>query len=690
MKTGESSFRPWFWIVLAVFIGWLFFSLSAYYVAQKPLDATAIQVIGDQMSRWGATSFSATAVWRSLLDVAAALWIGLAVLGVGLWLWRWLGPASAAPAEVGLFASGLGFGAVGLLILGIGLVGWLQRPFLFGLLIVLTIIGLPVLVPFLRQIRLPQRPEAASGSPSPLVALYLCVASGLAFTVALLPPTSWDSLSYHLRGPWLYLQAGQIYPGIDVFSLNNPFLLEMLFMLAMAVRSDITAQLIHFFFLFLLAGLVYQVTVNGLKVRTGWTAVLLLFATPMVLLLAPVTYNDLALAFTILASLYAYSHWRETETTRWLLISGLFSGLAMSLKYTSFIAPLLIGLLLIWQNWRQPRQMVRLGLIFALPALAVALPWYAKNWAFTGNPVYPFVWDGRDWDALRATTHRDPGSGIGWDAIALLTLPYTLTLGIGDASGDGQTGPLYLALLPLLLFYALFRAGRHAPVIFRVLLLFALFHYAVWVLGVIDSAPLRQGRLLLPAFVALCPVLAWVIADLGRFDHPQFSLQRFLNLLLAVVILLELITQLGRWLQLNPVAFIIGSQSRAAYLEEQLGYLYIASQTMNETLPPEAVVQFLWEPRTYYCERECRGDHILDKYSYLEHQHRSAGQIAQALAAEGVTHLFVFEQGLAFLRDADAALIIPADAAEYAQFITTYTRPVERWGDAYTLVELRP
>lgn len=174
-----------------------------------------------------------------------------------------------------------------------------------------------MLLPFFRTIRLPKR-------PSPFITLYLLIVAGLAFTVALLPPTNWDSLSYHLRGPWLYLQAGRIYPGVDVFSLNNPFLLEMLFMLSMALRSDTSAQLIHFLFLFLLGGQVYLLAVYGLKLKDGWTAVLLLFTIPMVWQLAAFTYNDLALAFAILASFYTYLRWREGEQSRWLLLSRLF------------------------------------------------------------------------------------------------------------------------------------------------------------------------------------------------------------------------------------------------------------------------------------------------------------------------------------------------------------------------------
>ena len=66
-----------------------------------------------------------------------------------------------------------------------------------------------------------------------------------ALLVALLPPTDWDGLFYHLTGPKLYLQAGQIVGGIDIPHLNFPSLMEMLFTWAMLLRSDIAAKLLH-------------------------------------------------------------------------------------------------------------------------------------------------------------------------------------------------------------------------------------------------------------------------------------------------------------------------------------------------------------------------------------------------------------------------------------------------------------
>ncbi|HFE67310.1 MAG TPA: phospholipid carrier-dependent glycosyltransferase, partial [Chloroflexi bacterium] len=635
------------------------------------------------LGEWSAWSFSLKAVVRSLLDVGTALWLAFMALGVGLWFWRWLAPPDAGDLDALLFSMGLGFAAIGLLVLFLGLGGLLSQTILYGMALALTAVSLPTAVPFLRRIHWRQR-------PSRLVTLYLAVTLGLALTLALLPPTAWDSLSYHLRGPWLYLQAGRIYPGVDVFSLNNPFLLEMLFMMGMALRSDAVAQLVHFTFGLLLAGMVYTITTRSLQLSSGWTAVLLLFATPMFMLLAPWAYNDLALAFVTLGSLYAYLQWRQTGNWRWLLLSGLFSGLALSFKYTSFILPLLIGLLIIWQYRRKPAAMLKPLLLFGLSAAAVAIVWYVKNWLFTGNPVYPFVFDGRFWDEYRTLAHRNPGSGIGFDPLAILKVPYTLTLGIADVSGDGPTGPLFLLFLPLLLLYGLSRLGRKAPVAFHVLLLYASLHYGFWLLGVIFSANLWQGRLMLPAFAALCPVMAWILDDLSRFDHPQFSLRRFVNMALAFVIVLGLVSQLAAWWAANPLPYIAGSQPRAAWLERHMGNLYRASEEINAALPADAVVQFLWEPRTYYCLKDCRGDHILDKYAHMEFLYGDAASIAAALQEEGVTHLLIHEAGLKFLRDEATPWVLPVDEGEYQRFLAEYAVPVNSWGEGYALYELRP
>jgi 4-amino-4-deoxy-L-arabinose transferase-like glycosyltransferase len=502
----------------------------------------------------------------------------------------------------------------------------------------------------------------------------------MALTIALLPPTDWDGLFYHLTGPKIHLAAGRIAPGIDIPHLNFPSLMEMLFMLGMAVRGDITAKLLHFGFSLLLAALVYLTAKRHLGLKNGWPAVLFLFSMPMVLTLSGWAYNDLALAFYQMAALYALLNWSippnpstpDQDTgdqrsavngRRWLALSGVFCGLTMSLKYTAVVAPVALAGLLLWRLRRSKTPLkgaLTSVLAFALPALIVSGPWYLKNWFFTGNPVYPFVFEGLFWDEFRSAAYAGSGSGIGFDPALLLGLPYQLTLGLRDANYiDGRTGPLFLAFLPLLLLYGLLRYRRKAmPPALNGLLIFALAQFAFWTVGAIWSTGLWQSRLLLPGLIPLCPALAWMIRDIRHLNHPQFSLQRFLMLFIGVVLMLGLVDQLfnnqiksrSGWLYYRPLTHLIGTETRSTYLTRRLGVHYAAMEQLNEELPPTAVVTFLWEPRSYYCRLDCRPDSILDKYGHLQYLHgQDAAAIAQAWREEGVTHVLIFKLGLDFL-----------------------------------------
>ncbi|MCA9935281.1 MAG: glycosyltransferase family 39 protein [Ardenticatenaceae bacterium] len=640
--TSKSWIR---WPLIGLFILWLFFSIASYFVVYKPISPELSAALTAQPP----LAFSAAALGRSLLDLLAALWIALLALGLGLPVWRWLGLEEQRSREDNsatlLFSWGLGFGILGLLVLALGLIGWLTTAVLFPLTIVLT----PFAIWEIRRLEIGDWAISRFQSliSNKLIAIFLLLTLGMGLTLALLPPTDWDGLFYHLKGPQLYLSAGAIRLGTDLSHLNFPALFEMLYTLALALRGDVTAQLLHFFFSLLLAGLVALMARQLFGVKNGGTAVIFLFATPMILLLGTWAYNDLPLAFYSVAALYAFIRWQECGNTRWLTLGGLFAGLAMSMKYTSFITPLFIGLLLLWQYRRNLRQSWQPLLAFALPAALVAAPWYLKNWAFTGNPVYPFVFGGRFWDDFRAAAYSDTGSGIGFDIMAILRLPFDLTLGLRDASQDGPTGPLYLGFLPLLLLYSLRRRPQTPPAL-RTIALYALASYLFWAWGVINSAGLWQSRLLLPAFVALCPALAWLLQETEQWDHPQFSTRRFLNLALAFVLVLVLLGQFTAWLTINPLPYLSGGESREAYLARRLGPHYAAMQAIN-VLPADAVVTFLWEPRSYYCERDCRPDTILDKFDHLVYLHNDAASIARAWREEGITHVLLWRLGLDFV-----------------------------------------
>ncbi|MCP5096931.1 MAG: hypothetical protein GY943_15385 [Chloroflexi bacterium] len=707
------------WFLIGLFVLWFFFAVASYFVVYKPFSPLLLVQLAE--FTWLPLGSDWSALGRATLDLLVAVWLGLMGLGCGLWMWDFLTQRrKGAKEEKGrdlervLFGFGLGFGVVGLVVLLVGVMGWLNTAVLTTIAIILSVIGLPKLVRLRVGWKRPSRP----------IAIYLIIVLLLAITLAVLPPTSWDGLFYHLKGPKLYLEAGRIYGGVDIPHFNFPSLFQMWFLLAMGIRGDVAAQLIHILFLFGLGGMVYAFAREQFGLQDGWTAVLFLFATPMVPMLATWSYNDLGLAFFSAGSVYAFLKWQQNDGKKnlgrrltrinadkniqsassalvrvqdfnhhWLVVSGVFAGLAMSMKYTSVVGPGMLGLLLLWQLRHDWRQAMKLGAVFGGTAVLTLAPWLIKNWAFTGNPVYPFLFDGLYWDAFRAAGYGNSGSGIGFDIIALLRLPYDMTLGIRDASQDGRTGAFFLAFLPLILTYAFWKKGKttdftdeekkksafiyvHPRPIssYSTILLISLGYYLFWMMGVIGSKGLWQTRLLLPMFTILCPVLAWVFEAIREFDHPQFSLRRFLNMGVGFVLVLIVFNLVWQWVPAQPWAYLSGAETRDAHLTRRLGAHYAAMQEINAQLPPDAIVKFLWEPRSYYCDVDCRPDSILDAFDHLVYLHKDADSIAAALRAEGVTHILIWQTGLDFIVESPESASV-VDTAVLTNLQTNHLEP---------------
>jgi 4-amino-4-deoxy-L-arabinose transferase-like glycosyltransferase len=719
--------RRWFWLLIALFLLWVVIVLASYYVVQNAYLGPIYEALGGRI-QWRVPAVSGTALIRSALDLLAAIWILFIALGIGRWVLGRLKLVDLSPLEEVLFALGIGSGALGLTVLFLGLAGLIQQPLIFGLAVLLTLASGRANLVFLRSLTMP-RPRVA-------VALFLAATAGLALTLALLPPTEWDSLFYHLTGPAQYLTEGQIRPGPDIPHLNFPALMEMNFLLAMVIRSDTTAVLLHLAFGLLLVGLVHALAKEVLGVKNGWLSVLFLLSIPMVFSLAGWAYNDLTLAFYQVAALYALLKWHGQRAAElegegkgsgfwtrlrgegWLILAGLMCGLAMGVKYTSFVAPLTLLALLLWWHRRELSRLIWPAAVMLGVAVLVAAPWYVKNLAFTGNPVYPFVFGGRDWDDFRGAAYAEARTGIAFDPATcmggvtehlvgqhpqgcefspiylvrrLLTLPYDLTLGLRDASRDGDPGPLFLLLLPLLVAYVLFRPNGKRPEGFNALLFFALIQYLFWTVGVIQSASLWQSRLLLPALVALCPAMAWLLEDLARFDRPKFSLQSQLFLVIGLVLLLGLAIRFVYWLPEQSWTYLVGDELLDKNLQRRLGYHYQAMQAVND-LPPDAVVTFLWEPRSYYCLRDCRPDSILDEFGHLTYQYGNAEAIAKAWRADGVSHLLLYQAGLDLILKAKSADNEPLTEPKVLRELRSkHLQLVETIGEnVYQLLALRP
>jgi len=80
------------WILIALFVGWLFYVAGIYFATQKPISPADFPLIAASLRQ--PVALSAAALGHTALNVLAALWLWAIALGIGGWLWQWLAPGN--------------------------------------------------------------------------------------------------------------------------------------------------------------------------------------------------------------------------------------------------------------------------------------------------------------------------------------------------------------------------------------------------------------------------------------------------------------------------------------------------------------------------------------------------------------------------------------------------------------------
>jgi hypothetical protein len=140
---------------------------------------------------------------------------------------------------------------------------------------------------------------------------------------------------------------------------------------------------------------------------------------------------------------------------------------------------------------------------------------------------------------------------------------------------------------------------------------------------------------------------------------------------------------------LNPLAHLAGYETRDQYLTRRLGAYYVAIEQLNQQAPPDAVVLFLWEPRSYFCRVDCRPDSILDQLAHDVYLYGTADQIAAAWQEAGITHVLLHRQGLDFMKAEDERGLYDPALAQLATLEDRYFEEVFDVAGAYQLYVLR-
>ncbi len=631
--------------LIAALLGWMGLVYSAFYIVQKPL---AIQV------GLGLLSILRALALTALLIIEAG--------ALGGWILRRLLPA-LEPGERLLLGTGLGLGAFGLLGFALAVMH-VAHPLVFlAFLIILFLLA--VMLGWLRSLREDFRGWwQALRTPVEKGLRWIPWAAGLGGSLSLLlafapPAESFDALLYHLTIPAAWLQDGGLAFSQIIPHYWFPALVEGTFVWGLAFGSETVAPLLHLTWGILTAGLVWWWARKVFNGSLAWRSLAILISMPSLLLLAAWAYTDLALSFYSLAALYAAWLAQQAGEKRGWILAGLFSGLAMGVKYTSFILPVIILAWLIISEWREFKDLWVNSFGSALAAILIASPWYVRNWIWTGNPFFPFVFGGRSWDAFLAAHYSQAGTGIGLNLPRLLLLPFNITLGQYDANYyDGRIGPLWLILLPVSIWVLwTFRKqpGRPALVIPA---LFGLASLGVWTIGIINTSALWQSRLLFPALLPLAPLAALSWEAIARLDTGRFRISFIFNTLAVLCIGLNLLDFSLFVLTRNPLTAALGITSQQAYFE-RLQPNYADALALVGDTPADSKIYFLFEPRSYGMPRQVTPDAINQNLAHDLWLYHSPENVLHQWQAQGYSYVLYQRAGDALLDDPvqDASLL---------------------------------
>ena len=264
-----------------------------------------------------------------------------------------------------------------------------------------------------------------------LMWVLAAVAAGIWLAGTMRPPgyvgrlfmDAYDVLEYHLQVPREFFHAGHIGPLKHNCYSFYPLGVEMLYLLAMCLRSGAyegmyLAKMLHGIF-----GVLAVVAIFGTLKKENDTrgrfSSLLLATAPFMLYLSWLAMAELAIVCYLTLALLWLRQWLRDSKPPAAVMIGLMIGGACAAKYLSvgFVAAP-IGIMMLIFSLKSRRRLSHLPLVAAV-ALMLFAPWGIRNAIYTGNPVFPLAtkllgrghWSGESqkrWDDGHGGSQKPP------------------------------------------------------------------------------------------------------------------------------------------------------------------------------------------------------------------------------------------------------------------------------------------
>lgn len=399
---------------------------------------------------------------------------------------------------------------------------------------------------------------------------------------ALGPELSFDALWYHLTFPKLYLQHNSIFfiPGGLLYYSTMPKLGEVLFVGALSFGNETLVRFTHLTFGLLTCLAIYRFARSQMTQMLSVIAVVVFYSNLVVAWESTTAFIDLIRTFYEFFALWSFVLWWKVGKQRWLFLSALMIGFAISTKLLALGSLLIFNLLLagkLIQQRKKKRGLFQKIILYNLIAILIPLPWFLFAFIHTGNPVYPFF-----------------GSSLHFQAepFSLVQIPidiFTLFLFSSD-----PVSPIYLILMPIIIF--IFSKLR---IELKILAGYSLLSLFIWYF----TPRIGGGRFILPYLPAFSIVCAFTLMYVKDKKEYKF-IYHFSLILIITLALISILYRSAASLKYMPVIF--GQQTKHEFLSNNLNFafadFYDTDNYFSKTIKTNDVVLLYGFHNLYYVD----------------------------------------------------------------------------------------
>lgn len=457
----------------------------------------------------------------------------------------------------------------------------------------------------------------------------------LTFIASFAPPTLFDSLTYHLALPQLYTINKKIFNVEYNAYFHFPQNLEMIYTFLLLIGDEILPNIFSFTVYALTTICIFNFSKNHINRLSGIASIFIFSTMPAVMLLSSNSYTEALLAFYTFLSLYSFIGYMLENKTQYLILSGIFAGLACGTKYTGIATVISITILLLFTK---PEKILHFNLL----ALIIFAPWCIKNAINTGNPVFPFFYSllgfrNINWSSENA--HKYFTSLTGYmnrnPLKELINLPLSISIpeikGGIDIIGSFGWMIFVLAVIIFLCMRIVYNYGL--PPALKPVAYFSIIYFLIWFI----TKPVL--RFLYPVIPAVSIITGHLIVEVIK--KATAAMKAILIFIIALITISNFYIYFLFESYRAPFGVATGLETEENYLTNRIKFSpYEVFKFINKNLKDKDKIFFIGEGRGFYCKRNfITVHHVENPVTNWANNSNSHIELIKKFKDKGITHI---------------------------------------------------